>query len=446
MILSIIFVFIVILWIVIGTSTLKLHPFLVLLIGGILLGFLLDLDPISIMQTLLNGFAGTMKSVGFLILFGTLIGTSLQHSSGANVLAIGVLRYLHKLPLPIAISCIGYLVSIPVFCDAAFVILAQLNKSLAQKTKTSFVGLSVALSTGLFAPHVLIPPTPGPLAAAANLDLANLFPLIITGSIIGLILILTGGLFALYISKLYPYRKEVDLKKPILEPKEDKTLPSFNQAILPILLPLLFMCIGALIPKSVLTTQQLELVNLLSNPLIALAIGAIFGLRLLLPVGSKSIYQSFLKGVKQAFPILIITGMGGALGAVIGKIPLHEYLEILSGLERLGLLIPFLIAALLKTAQGSSTVAIITASSIVFPLLPIIQLESEMGKVWVVMAIGTGAMTVSHANDSYFWIVSQISGMDVKTAYRTHTLGTLIQGTLGIVLVFIGFYLRKIIF
>ncbi len=446
MILSIIFVFIVILWIVIGTSTLKLHPFLVLLIGGILLGFLLDLDPISIMQTLLNGFAGTMKSVGFLILFGTLIGTSLQHSSGANVLAIGVLRYLHKLPLPIAISCIGYLVSIPVFCDAAFVILAQLNKSLAQRTKTSFVGLSVALSTGLFAPHVLIPPTPGPLAAAANLDLANLFPLIITGSIIGLILILTGGLFALYISKLYPYRKEVDLKKPILEPKEDKTLPSFNQAILPILLPLLFMCIGALIPKSVLTTQQLELVNLLSNPLIALAIGAIFGLRLLLPVGSKSIYQSFLKGVKQAFPILIITGMGGALGAVIGKIPLHEYLEILSGLERLGLLIPFLIAALLKTAQGSSTVAIITASSIVFPLLPIIQLESEMGKVWVVMAIGTGAMTVSHANDSYFWIVSQISGMDVKTAYRTHTLGTLIQGTLGIVLVFIGFYLRKIIF
>ena len=206
------------------------------------------------------------------------------------------------------------------------------------------------------------------------------------------------------------------------------------------------MCIGALIPKSVLTTQQLELVNLLSNPLIALAIGAIFGLRLLLPVGSKSIYQSFLKGVKHAFPILIITGMGGALGAVIGKIPLHEYLEILSGLERLGLLIPFLIAALLKTAQGSSTVAIITASSIVFPLLPIIQLESEMGKVWVVMAIGTGAMTVSHANDSYFWIVSQISGMDVKTAYRTHTLGTLIQGTLGIVLVFIGFYLRKIIF
>ena len=138
--------------------------------------------------------------------------------------------------------------------------------------------------------------------------------------------------------------------------------------------------------------------------------------------------------------------MGGALGKVIGEIPLSEHLGSLSGLESLGLLIPFLIAALLKTVQGSSTVAIITAASIVFPLLPLIELESEMGKVWVIMAIGTGAMTVSHANDSYFWIVSQMSGMDVKTAYRTHTLGTLIQGVLGIVSVFIGFFLWRIIF
>ena len=135
MILSLAFVFIIIVWIVIGTSVLKLRPFLVLLIGGVLLGFLLGLDPISLLQTLLNGFGTTIKSIGFLILCGTLIGTSLQHSRGANALANGVLQYLHKLPLPIAISCIGYLVSIPVFCDVAFVILAQLNKSLAQKTK-----------------------------------------------------------------------------------------------------------------------------------------------------------------------------------------------------------------------------------------------------------------------------------------------------------------------
>jgi GntP family gluconate:H+ symporter len=98
-----------------------------------------------------------------------------------------------------------------------------------------------------------------------------------------------------------------------------------------------------------------------------------------------------------------------------------------------------LIAALLKTAQGSSTVAIITTSSIIFPLLSVLGLDSEMGKVWAIMALGVGSMTVSHANDSYFWIVSQMSGMDVKTAYRTHTVGTLLQGIVGLVVVFIGF-------
>jgi GntP family gluconate:H+ symporter len=99
---------------------------------------------------------------------------------------------------------------------------------------------------------------------------------------------------------------------------------------------------------------------------------------------------------------------------------------------------------LLKTAQGSSTVAIITTSSIVFPLLPLLNLDSEIGKVWVIMSLGVGSMTVSHANDSYFWIVSQMSGMDVKTAYKTHTMGTLLQGVIGFIIVFTGYSLWRI--
>jgi GntP family gluconate:H+ symporter len=99
---------------------------------------------------------------------------------------------------------------------------------------------------------------------------------------------------------------------------------------------------------------------------------------------------------------------------------------------------------LLKTAQGSSTVAIITTSSIVFPLLPLLNLDSEIGKVWVIMSLGVGSMTVSHANDSYFWIVSQMSGMDVKTAYKTHTMGTLLQGVVGFIIVFTGYSLWRV--
>ena len=144
------------------------------------------------------------------------------------------------------------------------------------------------------------------------------------------------------------------------------------------------------------------------------------------------------KGIEQAAPILIITGMGGALGSVIQCIPLQKYAQEIASFDGLGIWVPFAIAALLKTAQGSSTVAIITTSSIIYPLLPLLGLDGEMGKIWAIMALGVGSMTVSHANDSYFWIVSQMSGLDIKTAYRTHTLGTLLQGVVGIVVVFIG--------
>lgn len=153
----------------------------------------------------------------------------------------------------------------------------------------------------------------------------------------------------------------------------------------------------------------------------------------------ENISKAIKKGFKQAIPILVITGMGGALGRVIQTIPLQDYALEISTFSGFGILIPFMIAALLKTAQGSSTVAIITTSSIIFPLLSVLGLDSEMGKVWAIMALGVGSMTVSHANDSYFWIVSQMSGMDVKTAYRTHTVGTLLQGTVGLIVVFIGY-------
>ena len=140
-------------------------------------------------------------------------------------------------------------------------------------------------------------------------------------------------------------------------------------------------------------------------------------------------------GLKLAAPILLITAMGGALGGIIKELPLTQYLSAYTSLQQFGLILPFGIAALLKTAQGSSTVAIITTASIIFPILGQLGMISELDKVWVIIAIGTGSMTVSHANDSYFWIVSQMGGIDVKTAYRHHTLATLIQGITGLILV-----------
>ena len=446
MLLSLTFIFIAILWIIIGTSSFKLHPFLVLLSAALLLSFLIGLPLNEIPQVIGGGFGKIIQNIGLLILYGTIIGAALEKSGGTITIAKGLLRYLNKLPLPYVISSIGYMVSIPVFCDAAFVILSHLNKTLSQQTKTPLVGLTVALSTGLFAPHVLVPPTPGPLAAAANLSLDNLFLLIATGGSIAFILILSGAAYAHYLSKKTPYvatQNVVDTKNPT-EIRTSDDSPSFLRAISPIIVPILLMCLGTLFSGNGLPKAFQSFLDFITQPTNALLVGMLLSFGLIKKQRKNFINDAVKTGIQQAAPILIITGMGGALGAVIQNIPLEAYAKSFTNLSALGILIPFLIAALLKTAQGSSTVAIITTSSIIFPLLPVLGLDSEMGKVWAIMALGVGSMTISHANDSYFWIVSQMSGMNVKTAYKTHTLGTLIQGLVGFVIVFIAHAVWKL--
>ena len=141
-------------------------------------------------------------------------------------------------------------------------------------------------------------------------------------------------------------------------------------------------------------------------------------------------------GISAAAPILLITGAGGAFGTILKETQIGDTLgSVLAGYQ-LGIFLPFIIAATFKTAQGSSTVALVATSALIAPLLSTIGLDSLYGKVLAVMATGAGAMTISHANDSFFWVVTQFSGMDVKTGYKTQTMATLIQGVSSMVLIY----------
>ena len=445
MTLSFIFLILAISWIIIGTTRYKMHPFLVLLSASVFLAIGTGIPLKEIPVLLGKGFGKTTQSIGLLILFGTVIGVVLEVSHATQTLAKVLLNGLQKLPLPYAVSCIGYLVSIPVFCDSAFVILSSLNKTLSEQTKTPLVALTVALSTGLFAPHVLVPPTPGPLAAAANLELDNLFLLIVFGGVLAFILILAGAAYASFLAQKLTYQAAaVEIK----EEEEQQSLPPFSSAIAPIIIPIVLMGVGTFLSFIVFPSSLSFLKGILAvfcTPTFALGIGMLLSFRLLnnTTIAVSDIVQN---GIAVAAPILVITGMGGTLGLIIQQLPLTEFVEQNLNQSSWGLLIPFLIAAVLKTAQGSSTVAIITASSIVFPLLAVLGLDNEMGKVWGILAIGVGSMTVSHANDSYFWIVSQMGGLDIKTAYRHHTFATFLQGSLGITLVLLGHWLSQMMF
>jgi GntP family gluconate:H+ symporter len=413
-------------WIIFGTTKLKWPAFFVLLVSSVMLALLTGIPLRDLGGLLGEGFGKTSASIGLLILFGSIIGVVLEHTRATERIAQSLMVYLQRLPLPYVLGSIGFIVSIPVFCDSAFVILSSLNKELSRRSRVPLLALTIALSTGLFAAHTLVPPTPGPLAAAANLGLENLGLLLVVGAPIAFILVLVGATYAQWVSKRVDLNLMFESDEEIVASEEATPLPSLAKSLAPILLPIV------LIALSAFSTA----INI--DPTLALGAGMLISFSLLHTPGVISFSESISKGIQIAAPILIITAMGGTLGLIISKLALQEHMRVWFEGNQWGLIIVFLIAAFLKTAQGSSTVAIITASAMVFPLLSAMGLDSEMGKVWVIIAVGTGAMTVSHANDSYFWIVSQFGNLSVAQAYKYHTFATLLQGVTGLILLVLG--------
>jgi len=260
------------------------------------------------------------------------------------------------------------------------------------------------------------------LSAAATLNLENIFLLFICGGILALILSLVGAFYSEnFIEKSNVLSKE-NINELLIQTQSESSM-SFKLASSPIWVPILLMTLRPFINSDFI---------FLSSPSFALFIGVIISLYILKK--KASLKNLLITSIKQSTPIIAITGMGGALGNIIQNIDVVSWFNEVNSISSLGIIIPFLIAATLKTAQGSSTVAIITTASIVAPMLAVFGLENEMGKVATILAIGVGSMTTSHANDSYFWIVSQMGGLDVKTAYKTHTVATLVQGLVGILL------------
>lgn len=428
-----------VLFIILGTTKLKLHPFIVLLFASYLAGALAGLPIENIAAVIATGFGNIMAYIGIVIVLGTIIGVILEKSNAAIKLAEIVLKLVGKRFPALAMSIIGYLVSIPVFCDSAFVILSSLKKSLVQQTGKPSVALSIALATGLYATHTFVPPTPGPIAAAGNLGLENQLGLVILfGLGIATFAMLLGYAWAMYAGRKYVSSE--DNPTELVETNKIIKLPSATKALLPILIPIILIAARSVATYTGHPFGQgfvFSLFDFAGQPINALLAGFLLSF-LLFPKFNKETLTGWIgDGITAAAPILLITGAGGAFGAILKETQIGDTLgSILAGYE-LGIFLPFIIAAAFKTAQGSSTVALVATSAMIAPMLASLGLDSLNGKVLAVMATGAGAMVISHANDSYFWVVTQFSGMDVKTGYKTHTIATLIQGVGSMVLVYL---------
>ena len=423
-------------FIIIMTAKVKMNAFLVLLITAFGVGLAVGMDPLAVIKTVTGGFGGILSYIGIVIICGTIIGTILEKSQATLTMAETVLGLVGRARTALAMSLTGAVVSISVFCDSGYVILSSLNNSLARKAGLSMTTMAVALSTGLYATHTFVPPTPGPIAAAGNLQ-ADIGLVIMFGLVVSVPAILAAYLWAVWIGRrIFVAPEPVDIESEEIS----GSLPGRFASFAPIFIPIILITLKSIADLPGLPFGEggvKKAFDFIGDPTVALILGVFLAFRLLPKWDEPHLNGWVSEGLKSSASIIMITGAGGAFGAILKATPIGDYLSVSLSQFQLGIFLPVIIAAALKTAQGSSTVAIITTSALISPMLPELGLDSPGGRALAVIATGAGAMIVSHANDSYFWVVSQFSKIDTATAYKTFTAATLIQGVVSIVTVYV---------
>lgn len=438
---------------IVAISKFNLHPFLSLMGVSLLLAIVVGLPLAKIPGIIGAGFSGTFASIGIVIILGALIGMILEKTGGAITLANVVIKCVGERHPQLAIMLMGWVVSIPVFCDSGFVILNPIRKALCRKIKgTSAVGMAVALSAGLYTSHVFIPPTPGPIAAAGALGLAdNLAEVIMVGAAVSIPALIAGYIFSRYIGKHVTSAEDVEDEADTTKSYEElvaqyNKLPGACEALAPIVVPIILMALGSVVKMAGMKGAVATGLQFFGTPIIALAVGVCFAVEVLISTSNMDKFRSVTEEtLKTVGPILLITAAGGVLGKIITEAGFVEFIKQNAAfVSSIGIFFPFIISAILKTAQGSSTVAIVTTAGILgmytdpSSMMGALGLTSEMGALLTVMAIGAGAMTVSHANDSYFWVVTNFSGMQPQDGYRTQTAMTLVVGIVSIICIYIA--------
>ncbi|WP_373511822.1 GntP family permease, partial [Persicitalea sp.] len=424
--------------IIISIIKFDIHPFLALFVGAIIYGLLAGMDGELILKSISEGFGGVLGSIGLLILLGVLIGTFLEKTGGAFVIAQKILAVIGEKSVMLAMMITGYILSIPVFGDSAFIMMNPINKSLSFKGKLPYASTTVALTLGISASHSLVPPTPGPIAAAGILN-ADLGMVIFYGFIISALALVPAYFFVKYFTKnvhLIPQFAEVESNV------QHGKRPSLGKSFLPVIIPLVLIVLASIAkyPTQPFGDNPFTTVLLfVGSPVIALLIGAFLAFSLPEKFDAKLLSSSGWVGESLliAAPVILITGAGGVFGKMLQNSGIAELVSANLNAASWGIFLPFLMALALKTAQGSSTVALITTASIVAPLLAALGLDSETMRVFAVLAIGSGAIAISHANDSFFWAMTQLSGMNIKQGNQTHSLGTLVLSVSAIMIIYV---------
>ncbi|ENU1225967.1 MULTISPECIES: GntP family permease [Providencia] len=426
----------------------RVHALLAMLIAAAIAGVSGGLTAAETVTVITKGFGSTLGSIGIVIGLGVMMGRVLEVSGAAEQIAYSFIKWLGKKREEWALAITGYIVSIPIFVDSAFVILYPLAKALAKNGKRSILTLGVALAGGLVVTHHTVPPTPGPLGVAGIFGV-DVGAMILAGMSLAIPCVIGIVLYAKWLGTKYPEfmpdeTGSEDLKEVharYMEEKANKPLPSLFLSLLPIITPILLIFINA-INGLMLKTESFQgmesnwyfqTFQFLGAPIIALSISVLISVYTLMPKATKEeVIDRMEEGLQAAGIILLVTGAGGALGAVLRDSGTGNILaEHVANLPITPVLIPFIIATLVRLIQGSGTVAMITAASI---SAPIISQIPDINLLVAAQAATMGSLFFGYFNDSLYWVVNRMMGIkDVKQQIIVWSIPTTIAWAIGLV-------------
>jgi GntP family gluconate:H+ symporter len=431
----------------------KVHAFLALIIGAVTIGLIAGLDTAKIADAIAAGFGGTLGSIGIIIGFGVMMGEIFQMSGAAKRMAHTFLKLFGKGREEIALGITGFLVSIPIFCDSGFVILSPIMKALSRQTRKSVVSLGIALAGGLVITHSLVPPTPGPLGVAGTfgVDVGNF---ILLGICISIPMVTACILYARWLGKrIYQIpsedgegwerpdaaggEREKTLNSSLLDTKDLETIPGAFISFLPLIAPIVLILANTVSKAAGKTEGPLfQTLIFLGTPIIAVGIGLLIAIYTLsLKVSRKETLDKMETGIRSAGIIILVTGGGGALGRVLQTSGIGDFIAgQISQLPIPVIILPFLIATLLRFAQGSGTVAMITSASITAPIVFAAGGNMLLGA----FAACIGSLFFSYFNDSFFWVTNRLMGIsDTKEQIRCWSFTTTLAWATGFIVLLI---------
>jgi len=394
--------------IILLSTKFKFHPVSSLIIVSLILGVLLKIEVLDIIKFIFDGAVNSILGIGLIIFFSCVIGQCLKQSSSLTLFSQLILKTFKSKTLS-SLNIMGLFIGSVVFCDSAFLVLSGITKTISSTTTYSLSSLNISLAGGLYTSHNLVPPTPGPIAILNNF---NSMELIGDTIIYGFLISIPSSIISLIFASKIINKTKISINYKFDISYRDVFLP-----FLIILIPLLIISVNTIIEfiGLNLSKQQIENIKNLSNPNSALFIG--MALSFFLPKVRSKKMIIFKESFKDFYPIIFLTSAGSAFGNIIKNSDLINFLPLFFESVDISLIniciISFMLGAIIKTSQGSSTSAMIISSSLIFPLISQLHLES-FGIIMTTLSIGAGSMMISHVNDSYFWIVSKKSEMKLK--------------------------------